>query len=312
MVILEEQPCDLSLEQIKDTTKSNVDFAEDVIKLKTLLAQKKKTLNSIEKESFIANCAKKAIFSSAFDQIQHDVIENKIDAGLFKNYPSNKKRLALYEFLKASQPSIFYQAIYIPSHQKMFLNNSSQANLRLSEHPRMQCMASNIRKAIRQLQQSGGFIFVVNLGNAHVKRLSYYLHQLNCDKQPITLTALQMFGPLAPIQQAQVNQIVCADEKVIDTPKMLAFYQQFSLQIINCFRNANEENNFNSIEFNQIMINIQEGKEIESDISYASSLSVLRNTHAPMLLFDIQRNPQFNSLTENYFDAIDKEIRVVS
>lgn len=213
-------------------------------------------------------------------------------------YSSNQQALSLYQDLVTLYPDQSYYGVDLEEKERELIvkgleevlarpmTNPSQNNLLVHEYlakhepARIENMSKNILKQLRQLEKSGGIVFLTNFGYEHVQRLWYSLATMlkNQEKEEVIsldveIIALKMNMPkegykakshrLCASYQAVANTSKpdsgFSEEKAIsllgskyDSEEAMEFYQNHPLLILEVGQ-GQEEDDFLCAEFDELV-----------------------------------------------------------
>ncbi len=282
VAVFAEAPSELSLREVRQLTELNFNTSADLVDLQAVVQAQLAKLNSdsqaykelsrgylppAEEQKFIRNCRDKANFTNP--QNVRSVVNylvsgrNNCDwdiAQIIRDYPIMQLRLKFYQTLEAAQ--VFYAGIDMSQVMYQIQDKAQQDPLippgaitQLLEEQRSSWMARNIHKDLAKLADSGGLVFVNDLGMVHCHRIAYFLNNL-LKAEPIkNLSGSSLKINIIPLHMFSTHQrfpggisndysdffTTLARHQKGDSLEALAFYEEQPALEVFCSAGATED-----------------------------------------------------------------------
>ncbi|MDR3491786.1 MAG: hypothetical protein P4M12_07085 [Gammaproteobacteria bacterium] len=302
IAVLSEQPCDRSLNDLIEKFKPSLEDGAALWEFKKLSKKPDGTYNRAEYLASPALSKFLKSYGAEGEFVEQHALnflsQHKNTKDIIDTYPFVIEIMKFYQLIKESQQSVSFRCIDLPSAELKYLTKDL-SKLPSIEKKRMQHMTQCALPELIKLSQTGGVIFITNLGRVHPHRLAYYLHdELKRNPLPynasVELVPMRLFSSHPDITFSMKKIIALGHDGdqpflALDTPEIHQFYQHVPRIDLEC--KTKKEGNYVCETFDALMKErvYLPLKEENAKLTRGYTYLPRKNSANKLLLFDITK-----------------------
>lgn len=300
VVVGEELSISRTGEESYQIAVDHLKYIRDIRKLAKLIEAKEGKLSDTDKHKFFSTCERLDYFLINLETSCREIITNKIHLDLEDDYKTLNQKIKFYDLLRNSRPPIPIHALDLEKNYLEVLkrDEATETEFAMFEPKRMHHMSMKIIEALFPLVNTGGFMFVMNLGMIHTERLHFYLDRIfkNLPELNIHIESLRFFSRQAHLPKKLLDAYRDFEarnfslSRLVDNSTMLDFYRKNPARVLSWLTDPAIDN-FTCDEFHEIINNLISSMKQEALAPQCTPLMLCptllyHSAYSKMLLFD--------------------------